>query len=72
MPIGINFNMYQTRYRIQARKSSACEGRSSGVHFENDEVICTDGSVIRHMQLSWAFTAQVRGDVVKENSDILL
>ena len=35
---------------------------------EHDVIIYTDGSVIRHVRSSWAFTAQVGGDVVKEDS----
>ena len=35
---------------------------------DHDVIIYTDGSVIRHVPSSWAFTAQVGGDVVKEDS----
>uniref|UniRef100_A0A0B7AVY3 Uncharacterized protein n=1 Tax=Arion vulgaris TaxID=1028688 RepID=A0A0B7AVY3_9EUPU len=36
---------------------------------EYDVIIYTYGSVTQHVQSSWAFTAQVREDVVKKDSD---
>ena len=35
---------------------------------QRDVVIYTDGSVIRHRRSSWAFTAQVQGITVHEDS----
>jgi ribonuclease HI len=35
---------------------------------ENDAIIYTDGSVVRHVQRSWAFTAQLSGRTVHEDS----
>jgi ribonuclease HI len=68
-----SFSVRITLDRACRRQNPAVvEAEVQGLIFENssdgDVVIYTDGSVVRHMRSSWAFTAQVSGRVVEEDS----
>ena len=57
---------------MQTPKPCGRGGRGQALILENssdgDVIIYADGSVVRHVRSSWAYTAQVCGKVVKEDS----
>jgi ribonuclease HI len=57
---------------MQTAEPIIAEAEVQALIFENtfggDAIIYTDGSVIRHVRSSWAYTAQVGGKTVGEDS----
>ena len=58
--------------KCRQENPAAVEAEVQALIFENsldsDAVIYTDGSVVRHVRSSWAFTARAGGRIVKEDS----